>query len=124
MKQIRLSLVGFGVVGQGFVKLLTTKQTYLQQYYGVDITLVGVANAHHGFIYCQDGLHLPTLLELTAKQRPLTEYPGVAHWKSALEGLQTTSADMLVEVTPTNLRDAEPGITHIREALSRNMHVV
>jgi homoserine dehydrogenase len=124
MKQIRLSLVGFGVVGQGFVELLTTKYTSLKQHYGVDIILVGVANARHGFIYRQDGLHIPTLLELTAKQRPLTEYPGIAHWKSALEGLQATSADMLVEVTPTNLRDAEPGITHIREALSRNMHVV
>jgi homoserine dehydrogenase len=124
MKQIRLSLVGFGVVGQGFAELLTTKHTYLKQYYGVDITLVGVANARHGFIYHQDGLHIPTLLELTAKQRPLTEYPGVTHWKSALVGLQATSADVLVEVTPTNLRDAEPGISHIREALSRSMHVV
>jgi homoserine dehydrogenase len=124
MKQIRLSLVGFGVVGQGFAELLTTKHTYLKQHYGVDIELVGVANARHGFIYRQDGLHIPTLLELTAKQRPLTEYPEITHWNSALEGLRATSADMLVEVTPTNLRDAEPGMSHIREALSKGMHVV
>ncbi len=124
MKQIRLSLVGFGVVGQGFAELLTTKHAYLKQYYGVDITLVGVANARYGFIYRQEGLHIPTLLELTAKQRPLTDYPGITHWKSALEGLQATSADMLVEVTPTNLHDAEPGMSHIHEALSRGMHVV
>jgi homoserine dehydrogenase len=124
MQQIRLSLVGFGVVGQGFAELLTTKHTYLKQHYGVDITLVGVANARHGFIYRHDGLHIPTLLELTAKQRPLTEYPGITHWDSALEGLRATSADMLVEVTPTNLRDAEPGMSHIREALSKGMHVV
>ena len=124
MQQIRLSLVGFGVVGQGFAELLTTKHTYLKQHYGVDLTLVGVANARHGFIYRQDGLHIPTLLELTAKQRPLTEYPEIRHWESALEGLRATSADMLVEVTPTNLRDAEPGISHIREALSKGMHVV
>jgi homoserine dehydrogenase len=124
MQQIRLSLVGFGVVGQGFAELLTTKHTYLKQHYGVDITLVGVANARHGFIYRQDGLHIPTLLELTAKQRPLTEYPEITHWESALEGLRATSADMLVEVTPTNLRDAEPGMSHIREALSKGMHVV
>ena len=124
MKQLRLALVGFGVVGQGFAELLTTKHTYLKQYYGVDIVLVGVANARHGFIYRQDGLHIPTLLELTAKQRPLTEYPGIAHWKSPLEGLRATSADILVEVTPTNLRDAEPGMSHIRTALLKGMHVV
>lgn len=124
MKQLRLALVGFGVVGQGFAELLATKHTYLKQHYEVDIALVGVANARHGFIYHQNGLHIPTLLELIAKQRPLTEYPGITHWESALEGLRATCADVLVEVTPTNLHDAEPGMGHIRMALSKGMHVV
>ncbi len=124
MKQIRLALVGFGVVGQGFVELLVTKHDFLKQHYGVDIALVGIANARHGFVYHQDGLHMPSLLELATNKRPLTEYPGTTHWDSALEGLQATSADILVEVTPTNLRDAEPGVSHIRMALSKGMHVV
>ncbi len=124
MKKLRLALVGFGVVGRGFAELLTTKHTYLKQHFGVDLALVGVANARHGFIYHQEGLHIPTLLALTANHRPLTEYPGITHWESALEGLQATGADVLVEVTPTNLRDAEPGMSHIRMALSKGMHVV
>ena len=124
MKHLRLSLVGFGVVGQGFAELLASKHAFLKLHYEVDMKLVGVANARNGFIYCEDGLHVPTLLELTAMQRPLTEYQGVVHWDSALEGLQATSADVLVEVTPTNLRDAEPGMSHIRMALSKGMHVV
>ncbi len=124
MKQIRLILVGFGVVGQGFAELLMTKHDFLKQYYGVDISLLGVANARHGFVYRQDGLHIPLLLELAAKKGPLTDYPGIMHWDSALEGLQASSADILVEVTPTNLRDAEPGMSHIRVALSKGMHVV
>src|SRR2546421_3868298 len=124
MKQIRLILVGFGVVGQGFAELLMTKHEFLKQYYGVDISLLGVANARHGFVYRQDGLHIPLLLELAAKKGPLTDYPGITHWDSALEGLQASSADILVEVTPTNLRDAEPGMSHIRVALSKGMHVV
>jgi homoserine dehydrogenase len=124
MKQIRLSLVGFGVVGQGFAELLMTKHDFLKQYYGVDISLVGVANARHGFIYRQDGLHIPSLLEIATEKGPLTDYPGITHWDSVLEGLQASSADVLVEVTPTNLRDAEPGMSHIRVALSKGMHVV
>src|SRR6266849_920858 len=124
MKHLRLLLVGFGVVGQGFAELLAAKHAFLKQHYEVDMKLAGVANARNGFIYYEDGLHIPTLLELIAMQRPLTEYQGVAHWDSALEGLQATSADVLVEVTPTNLRDAEPGMSHIRMALSKGMHVV
>jgi homoserine dehydrogenase len=124
MKHIRLSIVGFGVVGQGFAEVIMTKQDFLQQYYGVDISLVGVANARHGFIYRQDGLHIPSLLQFAKEKGSLTDYPGAMHWDTALEGLQASSADILVEVTPTNLRDAEPGMSHIREALSKGMHVV
>jgi homoserine dehydrogenase len=124
MKHIHLSLVGFGVVGQGFAELIMTKHDFLKQHYGVDISLVGVANARHGFVYRQDGLHIPTLLQLAKEKGALTDYPGATYWDHALEGLQASSADILVEVTPTNLRDAEPGMSHIREALSKGMHVV
>jgi homoserine dehydrogenase len=83
-----------------------------------------VANARHGFIYREDGLDLATLLQLTSAGRALADYPGIHYWKTAREGLQATSADVMVELTGTNLRDAEPGISHIRLALVRGMHVV
>lgn len=124
MKQLRLSLVGFGVVGQGLAELLYTKHGQLQRECGLDVTLVSVANARHGFIYREDGLDIPTLLELASAQRPLTEHPDVHYYASALQGLQTTHADILAEVTGTNLRDAEPGIGHIRAALSRGIDVI
>lgn len=124
MKHLRLSLVGFGVVGQGLAELLYTKREQLQREFGLDVTLVSVANARHGFIYREDGLDIPTLLELASAQRPLTEHPDVQYYASALHGLQTTQADMLAEVTGTNLRDAEPGISHIRTALSKGIDVI
>ena len=61
---------------------------------------------------------------LLKEKGSLANYPGITHWDSALEGLQASSADILVEVTPTNLRDAEPGMSHIRTALTKGMHVV
>ncbi len=78
----------------------------------------------HGFIYREDGLDISTLLELARTDRSLSEYPGIHYWESAQAGLQATSADVMVEVTGTNLRDAEPGISHIRTALSQGMHVI
>lgn len=124
MKTIRLSILGFGTVGQGLAELLASKETMLKQQYGLDIRLVSVANARHGFIYREDGLDIPVLLELAASRRPLTEYPAVFHWQNALEGLRTTGGDVLAEATGTNLRDAEPGVSHIRTALAQGMHVV
>jgi homoserine dehydrogenase len=124
MKHLRLSIVGFGTVGQGLAQLLASKGTLLKQRHGLEVTLVSVANARHGFVYREEGLQISTLLELAAAGRPLTEHPHVQHWQDALAGLQTTPADVLVEATGTNLRDAEPGISHIRTALARGMHVV
>jgi len=124
MKNLRLSIIGFGTVGQGLAELLSSKQALLRQDFGLEVTLVSVANARHGFIYREEGLDIPTLLELAATKRPLTEHPGVKHWASALTGLQATGGDVLAEVTGTNLRDAEPGMSHIRAALNQGMHVI
>ena len=124
MRSFRLILAGFGVVGQAFAQLLEKKNVYLQKQYGVELHLVGVANARQGFIYREDGLYIPTLLRLVAAKRSLAEYPGVVRRQTALDGLQDFDADILVEVTPTNLRDAEPALSHIRTALSKQMYVV
>lgn len=124
MKHLRLSIVGFGVVGQGLAELISTKKDLLQQQYDLNVTLVSVATARHGFIYKDDGLDIPLLLELAAAREPITKHPNVQHWEHTLEGLQATQADMLAEATGTNLQDAEPGMSHIRAALMKGMHVI
>jgi homoserine dehydrogenase len=124
MKKIRLSIVGFGVVGQGLAELLLTRRALLRQRFDLDVALVSVANARHGFIYNEHGLDISTLLALAAQRRPLTAHPDVRHWTDVLEGLRATGGDVLAEATGTNLRDAEPGISHIRCALMQHMHVV
>lgn len=124
MKSMRLSLAGFGVVGRSFVELLSSKHEVLRQDFGIDVRLVGVGNARSGFIYREDGLDIPTVLELGATGRPLTDYERVRHWDTILAGLEETGANILVEATSTNLHDAEPGLSHIITALRMGAHVV
>ncbi len=124
MKHVRLSIIGFGVVGQGLAELLSTKRDALRQQFDLDVTLISVATARSGFIYREDGLDIRTLLELAAAQRSLTTHPGIVRWEHTLEGLRATGGDVLAEATPTNLRDAEPAMSHMRTALSLGMHVV
>lgn len=124
MKQLRLSLLGFGTVGQWLAEALHTQRAWLQQEFGLVVTIISVATAHHGFIYCSDGLNIPTLLDLVATQQPLTAHPDVTHWTNVLEGLQATGGDVLAEATGASLRTGEPGLSYIRAALSQGMHVV
>ena len=124
MKHLRLSFAGFGVVGQGLAELLYTKRERLRRDFGLDVTIVSVANARHGCIYREEGLDIPTLLELARTRHPLTEHPGVQKYGSAMQGIEAIEVDVLVEVTGTNLVDAEPGMSHIRTALARGLDVI
>src|SRR5712664_796111 len=85
---------------------------------------ISVATAHHGLIFRDDGLDIPTLLDLVATRRPLTTHPKVTHWTNVLEGLQSTGGDVLAEATGATLRQGEPGLSYIRTALTQGMHVV
>jgi len=124
MKQLRLALLGFGTVGQWLAEALQTQHAWLQQECGVVVTIISVATAHHGLIYRDDGLDIPTLLDLVATRRPLTTHPKVTHWTTVLEGLQSTGGDVLAEATGATLRQGEPGLSYIRTALTQGMHVV
>jgi homoserine dehydrogenase len=124
MKPLRLALLGFGTVGQWLAETLHTQQARLQQEFGLVVSIIGVATAHHGLIYRDDGLDIPTLLDLVATRQPLAAHPKVTHWTNILEGLQATSGDVLAEATGATLHNGEPGLSYIRAALMQGMHVV
>src|SRR5437763_17078781 len=125
MKPLRLALFGFGTVGQWLAEALHTQRAWLQQEFGLVVSLIAVATAHHGLIYRSEGLDIPTLLDLVATRQPLTAHPSVTHWTNVLEGLQATGGDVLAEATGATLRSGgEPGLSYIRAALAQGMHVV
>jgi homoserine dehydrogenase len=124
MKPLRLALFGFGTVGQWLAEALHTQRAWLEQEFGLVISVVGVATAHSGLIYRDDGLDIPTLLDLVATRQPLTAHPKVTHWTNILEGLHIINCDILAESTGATLRNGEPGISYIHAALAQGMHVV
>ncbi len=124
MKPLRLALLGFGIVGQWLAEALHMQHAWLQQEFGLVVTLISVATAHLGLIYRDDGLDIPTLLDLVATRQPLTAHPKVTHWTNILEGLQATGGDVLAEAIEATLRHRETGLSSIRAALLQGMHVV
>ena len=124
MKPLRLALLGFGTVGRWLAEALHTHRAWLQQEFGLVVSITSVATAHHGLIYRDDGLDIPTLLDLVATRQPLAAHPRVTHWTNVLEGLQATGGDVLAESTGATLRNSEPGVSYIRAALAQGMHVV
>jgi len=122
--KFRLILVGFGNVAQGFASLLVKKRDYLRTRHGFEYEIVAVADTIKGSIMAQTGLDLERLLSLAHERGSIKDYPGGVRDLSGIETIEQAHADVLVEATWTNLKDGEPGLTHIKKALERDLHVV
>jgi homoserine dehydrogenase len=124
MPQLRLSIVGFGTVGRWLAAAVYRRRAWLAAECGIAISLVSVATRRDGLIHRDSGLDIPTLLDLAAAGRLLTDYPGARCWDTALTGLAQTECDVLAEASNTNPREVEPALSHIRQTLERGTHVI
>ncbi len=123
MKTYNLGIVGFGTVGQGIARLLATKQSQLQINHGFSFRVVGIADPVKGMVYNPNGIPLQRALDTVLQGQRLEEANlGEPGWDS-LKLIHQGNLDILLEITPTNLKTGEPGITHLREALSQGIHV-
>jgi homoserine dehydrogenase len=124
MRKVRVLLIGVGNVGRRLLELLVLKQDTLYDQLKLDLTPIGVADTS-GAAICPRGLDPQQVVQLKAQGRGVATYP---HWGrpgvSALEMVQSTEADLILEASPANLKDGQPGLSCIEAALSRGMHVV
>ncbi|MGH4120808.1 homoserine dehydrogenase [Clostridium sp.] len=120
---MRIALVGFGGVGKAFVKLLTLKYKYLAKK-GLNIKLLYVLSSKGG-IYNPNGIDLANLIEFLKDEKDITKYPHGGDSNVTFSSiLNNKDIDLLVEMTPTNRKTGEPGMTHITNALNNKIHVV
>ncbi len=124
MRQIRLSIIGFGTVGRWLADAIYRRRAWLEGEGSVSISIVSVATRRDGFVHQEAGFEIPTLLELAAAGYRLAIYPGAQRWETALEGLARTGCDVLAEASNTDPREPEPALSHIRLALGSGIHVI
>ncbi len=121
---MRIILVGFGTVGQSFVKLLQEVEGRLLSSYGIRPRLVAVVDKG-GAALNPRGLDASKILQVKAEKGTVAAYPEFGRpGLKGLEVIEQTPAEVLVEVTPTNIVDGEPGLSHIMAALRTGKHVV
>jgi len=123
-QRVRVLLIGAGNVGRRFLELLVHKRDTLRDRLGLELTLTGVADTS-GIATCLTGLDPQQVVRLKVQGHGVAAYPQWGRARnSALEMVHTTGADLLLEASPANLEDGQPGLSCIEAALSRGMHVV
>jgi homoserine dehydrogenase len=120
---LRLILLGFGVVGQSFVKLLLSHSTDLYNDYGIKPKVVACAD-HKGIVSCNPGLDLDRLLNVKKKKRSVIQYGSNTDTSGILDVIENIDAEVVIELTPTNITNGEPGKTHIIAAMKSGKNVI
>ncbi len=121
---VRIVVCGMGRVGQAFVGLLIQKNKDLKNRYDLDLKVVGAVDIG-GAAVSTSGLPLEELMAHLKKGGRVEEMSRFGKkGLSGREALSSIPADLLVETTPTNIKDGEPGMTHLRTALTLGRHVV
>jgi homoserine dehydrogenase len=121
---MRIILTGFGAVGQNLAKILRDESERFVHSYGFKPSIVAVSDSR-GHCVDENGLDLDKLLKTKEEQTTVANYPGKGGKGPADRSLiDETEAEVLVEVTPSNFHDGEPGLSNIKTALASGKHVV
>lgn len=118
--RFKVGLIGKGNVGSSFLHLLNKKRNFLQKYFNIEVSLNAIFKSN-GAILDEKGLNLSDMVNRNQKFRNFKQ------WHEnlvALDYLTKNYFDVIVETTPTNPKNGEPGMSHIHKALINNIDVV
>ncbi|KXB02642.1 homoserine dehydrogenase [candidate division MSBL1 archaeon SCGC-AAA261D19] len=121
---MNLVLLGFGNIGQGFARTLLRKMKFLSKRYGLTPRIIAAVDVD-GAVVDESGLDIEKLLETAEEKGTVAEYPRKGEkGRSGVEVIRNIKADVVFELTPTNIEDGEPGLTHIKEAITAGRDVI
>jgi len=124
-KPVKIVLCGLGNVGRALLELLAERSGEIEAGYGLRLILSAAVDIGGAAVADDEGLPAAALLgHLGAGNAVETFAPFGRPGASGKATIDEVDAHVLVETTPTNLVDGEPGRTHILAALEKGMEVV
>jgi homoserine dehydrogenase len=124
MDEVCLGFIGYGNVAQGLTQILLEHGGPIERHLGMRLIITAITDPLKGNAFSPDGLSPADLLEAIRQTGSLRGLPGGQPEWDAMEMIQNSPADVLVEMSYTNLQTGEPATTYIGEALRRKKHVI
>ncbi len=119
MRTVRLSIIGFGAVGQGVARSILSKQEYFNKH-GIDLCVVGIADSSG----CEIDRHGVDLNSAIIRKKRTGAIATASGSVSIHDLISSVEHDIVIEVTPTNIKDGEPGLSNMLLAFGSGRHVV
>ena len=121
---MRIILVGYGVVGKGVTTILARRYAENVKDTGFNPKIVAIADID-GAVINPRGLSPEKLEAIKQRGYPISKDPDFGRpGISALDVIESVEAEVVVEVTPVNIKNGEPALSHITKAFKTGKHVV
>jgi len=116
---MRIVISGFGTVGQGFAEVLALRKDMLKARFGKDAVIVAAFDSK-SYVIDQKGLDPAKLV----KKKMQSGKVGDNVKKDGVSVLEKVDYDLLVEVSPTDIKTGGEGLKNIEYALSKGKDVI
>ncbi len=125
--ELKIGLIGCGTVATGLLEILDQKADYLKEKYDFEARLVAVTDKLKGSLCLPEGIVIKELLDLLHKGERIDQYPGAeesTEFMDPLDLIERCEADVIAELTYTDIKTAEPATSYIKKAFRTGKHVV
>jgi homoserine dehydrogenase len=125
--EVKIALIGCGTVGRGLLEILDRKRRQLKDAFDFEPKIVAISDLHKGSILVPDGIEIKKLFALLDEGRRIEHYYGegnTAELINPLDMIEQCEADIIAELTYTNIQTGEPATGYIKKALRSGKHVV
>jgi len=117
---MRVVIAGFGTVGQGIAEVIGQRQELFAKSFGQRVSIVGAFDTR---TIAKDPRGLDPA-ELVSRKIATGRVGTAAVDSGVTEFIEGHDFDTLIDTTPTNIVDAEPGYSYIMAALNSGKNVV
>ena len=118
----KLCIIGFGVVGQGFAELLLEKSNLLKEKYKLEAEVVAIYDKKFGGLLGEIDLH--SALKAAGEKGSFADLAGYREDLDPFKTIEESKADVVIELTYTNIETGEPACSYIKKALQMGKHVI
>jgi homoserine dehydrogenase len=123
-RKLSICMIGFGNAGKEFCRMLMEKKEEIKNTYNFNVVVTAISTRSKGALFDPSGVDLNRALQEVETEGRFFQNNPQRIDGSALEIMQKSEADVLIELSTLSIEDGQPAISHIEEAFRNNMHVI
>ena len=124
MKQCKVLMLGYGVAGKAFARILQKTHEQILSDKGIDVKVIGITTGSRGSLLCEDGIDLAEATRQLEEEGRFDPHGACYSTADSMTAAAQWDYDVLMELTPLNIFTGEPATTHIKTALGRGKHAI